>query len=481
MLRIGVVLLLVMVMFGQAIAQNKSHGTVKFIIGKVEILPSKKTTWKKARIKDAVYEGDRIKTAASARIEINMPDGTNLRIDQNTIFDIKEIKTEEEDGEDAMSFSLWAGNMWAKFKKVVAGRKSRRIESPSAVVAIRGTELEVNVDKNLTTKVSVAEGLVAVTSKDAAGEVMVGANQQTTVKKGQAPSKPKGTSGNEQGKNRSGKFNLRVDKMPIQQTDPAVLSSGVTISGKTSSGAKVSILGLPLAVAPNGSFRGMTRVKEGFNSISIVAEKNGEVAKQNVKLFVNTRRPQIKLSSPLVAGFTNKRNYSLSGAVFDETPLDKVKVFYNGNEVAEVRGRGSFNRTVILQEGKNKINIRAIDLAKNSVEMSENIFLDTVKPIITITEPAQVNTIISQPPPHPGGNFLKKKGLRQIIRGVIIDPQPSSKLKRVMINGKEIKPNSDGSFEIEVFLKRGEHRLEIMAEDISGNITRDTKRRIMIR
>ena len=156
---------------------------VKFMLGKVERQLKNKTSWDRLRLNARVYSGDRIKTSVNARIEIEMPDGTVIRVDQNSIFDVKSIKTDEDDGEDEMSFSLWAGNIWAKFKKIVSDRQTRRIESPSAVVAIRGTTLEVNVDKQLTTRVSVVEGKVAVTSKDAKGEVLVGSSQQTIVRK----------------------------------------------------------------------------------------------------------------------------------------------------------------------------------------------------------------------------------------------------------------------------------------------------------
>ncbi len=464
-----------------AIAQKQSSAKIKFVIGDVQRLPAQQTSWLKATINGKVFQGDRIKTAANSRVEIEMPDGSKLRIDQSTIFDIKEIKTKEDDGEDKMSFSLWAGNIWAKFKKVVSGRQSRRIESPSAVVAIRGTELEVGVDQQLTTKISVIEGLVAVSSKDVDGEVMVGANQQTVVKKGQAPTQPAQSSGQDQA-TITQDFVLRVDKIPVQQNDPAVLGSGINISGRTIPGARVMAAGTPLNVNPNGQFSGRVIVREGFNNVRITAEKDGKSTAENLRLFVNTRRPRIQLSSPLVSGFLNKRNYSLSGAVFDETPLDKIKVFFNGDEVAEVRGRGTFNRTLILHEGKNNIQIVAVDLSKNSTELAERLFLDTIKPIITITEPAQKNFFRLEPPAPPDRiNSVRGERFVQVVRGVIIDPQPSSQLKRILINGKEIKPNTDGSFETEIFLNRGDNPLRIEAEDLAGNITRDNTRRIFIR
>ena len=119
----------------------------------------------------------------------------------------------------------------------------------------------------------------------------------------------------------------------------------------------------------------------------------------------------------------------------------------------------------------------------NTIEKSEQIFLDTVKPIITITEPAQTTYTRLEPPAPPGGGVssLRNERFVQVIRGVIIDPEPSSKLKRMSINGKEIQPNSDGSFQTEIPLNRGENRLQIYAEDVAGNISRDNTRRIIVR
>ena len=479
MKRFQTIFLIILMLALAAMAQKRNSANIKFLVGDVQILANGQTTWTSGKINGKVYKGDRIKTALSSRAEIEMPDGSMIRVDQSSIFDVKDIKTEEDDGEDEMSFSLWAGNIWAKFKKVVSGRRKRTIESPSAVVAIRGTTFEMSVDKQLTTRVRVEEGLVAVTSKDVDGEVLVGSNQQTVVEQGKAPTDPGQSATPDQ--QQSTVFQLQVDKVPIQQTDPSVLSSGISISGRTSAGAYVNADGRPFNVTPDGQFRGQVIVKEGFNNIRIVAELDGQSASENVRVFINTRRPQIRLSSPLVAGFYNRRDYSLSGAVFDETPLDKIKVFLNGDEVAEIRGRGTFNRTIILQEGKNDIQVAAQDLAKNTMEISERLFLDTVKPIITITEPAQPNFTRFEPPPPPDRiNSARGERFRQVIRGIIIDPEPSSKLKRISINGKEIQPNSDGSFETEIMLERGETRLQFVVEDMAGNIKRDNTRRIVV-
>jgi hypothetical protein len=164
------------------------------------------------------------------------------------------------------------------------------------------------------------------------------------------------------------------------------------------------------------------------------------------------------------------------------TPQDNVKVYINDEEIIEVTGRGSFNRTIILKEGENIIKVSATDFSGNRTELSERVFLDTVEPIITVTEPAQpINTRFEPPPPPDRITNLAQERFEQIIRGVVIDPGPSSGLKRITVNGKEIKPKSDGSFETRIILKRNENRLRFSAEDMAGNVTRDNKRMIIVR
>jgi bacillopeptidase F len=214
-----------------------------------------------------------------------------------------------------------------------------------------------------------------------------------------------------------------------------------------------------------------------MNDIKLQARKGDQSRSRNIKLYVNTKKPEIRLSTPLVAGFYNRRDYSLSGGVFDPTPDDKIKIFLNGNEILEVIARGSFNRTIILNEGPNNIIVVARDRSGNTKEIVQNLFLDTIKPILTITEPAQhiYNRLEPRRPPR-----MEINKFEQTIRGVIIDPEPSSGIKRISVNGKEIKPNSDGTFETTIILSRGLNNLNFVVEDMAGNILRDNTKRIRI-
>lgn len=479
-----------MLSFSAQQSQNEAH--IKFLIGKVEILASQQTAWRSAALNQVVKSGDRLRTTLNSRVELELPDGSVIKINENTIFDVKEIKTQARDKQDKMSFTLWAGNLWAQFQKVVDTRQQRQIESPSAVVAIRGTTLEMNVDQQQTTLVRVFEGQVGVASKDVAGEVIVSGNQESFVEKGKAPSVPRSITTQQQTGDQSRVWDFHINMTQFQFTDTAILMSGLPIDGKIPPGASITANGVPLNVTADGQFSGRIPVQEGLNEINVSAQRGGQSQSKSLRVFVNTKRPEIRLSKPITAGFFNRRDYSLSGAVFDPTPGDKVKVFINNELVSEAQQQGAFNRTVILNEGKNDIRVSAQDISKNTTELAEQIFLDTVKPIVTITEPAQPVFVRFEPPRPPSDDYrFNEERFTQQIRGLIIDPEPSSGIRRMTINGKEIKPNSDGTFTADIILMRSaadrkvaaaaENRLQIFAEDLAGNIYRDNSRVIIIR
>jgi len=469
----------VLLLFVLPLLAQEQTARVKFLIGEADLMPYGKTSWNKMALNGQIRQGDRIRTRLASRVELEMPDKSVIRVNENSIFDVSQLKND--DSGDEMSFTLWAGNMWAKFSKAVNTRQSRKVESPSAVVAIRGTELEMMVNEQQTTIVRVFEGRVAVTNKQGQGEVFVESSQETEIRSGEMPSQPRKFEIQEQKRQEAGLL-LQLNQLQRHYTDQSVLGRGVEISGQTSPGAKVTANGVTLTVSPNGNIRDFLPAREGLNEFTIVSELNGETLQNRVGFFVNTQEPQIRFSTPLVAGILNRRDYSLSGAIFDPTPQDKVRVFINGEIVADVEGRGSFNRTIILNEGKNTIQFRAVDRSENVVEKSDVLFLDTVKPIVTITQPANPNFLRNEPP-SPPDKFINLKDQRftQEIRGIIIDPEPSSGLKGILINGQPVKPRNDGSFEADIQLVRGENRILIQAEDLAGNIVRESNRVITIR
>ncbi len=128
-----------------------------------------------------MFAGEVIKTRENSRAQILMNDGSFVRLNHNTTLELKQKGKKKTN-----RLKLLIGNLWAKVKKRDSGLE---IETPSAVAAIKGTELEVEVLKSLLAKLLVWDGLVLWLNDQ--GQQNVGAGYQSEAEKGQAPSEPK--------------------------------------------------------------------------------------------------------------------------------------------------------------------------------------------------------------------------------------------------------------------------------------------------
>jgi hypothetical protein len=86
------------------------------------------------------------------------------------------------------------GRLRAIFGKLPDGdSRERLVATPSAILAVRGTEYGIDVEKNGETKIFVFEGTVEAWERGGAGKkVRLQAGQTSRIRKGRAPSTPKG-------------------------------------------------------------------------------------------------------------------------------------------------------------------------------------------------------------------------------------------------------------------------------------------------
>ena len=98
-----------------------------------------------------LYAGDLLETLKDSRTVLTYSDGTTMRVKERTLIEVQ-----------PMSVRVFKGKTWYKFTK--RGTEFK-IETPSLVAGIRGTEFEVAVTSRQKTVVSVMEGAVAANSK----------------------------------------------------------------------------------------------------------------------------------------------------------------------------------------------------------------------------------------------------------------------------------------------------------------------------
>lgn len=95
---------------------------------------------------------------------------------------------------------------------------------------------------------------------------------------------------------------------------------------------------------------------------------------------IDTVPPTLNISAPVNALITNQKNCVVKGTTNDVTS-SPVKVKVNEKDVT-VSPEGSFETTILLEEGNNTITIVATDSAGKSTTVTRTVTLDTVAPTI---------------------------------------------------------------------------------------------------
>ena len=451
-------------------------GNISFVIGKVDVQKKGKSSWESVFIDKEIENGDRIRTRLQSRCEVLLPDESLLNIGENTVFEIKIVDSKKE---EEYSFFLWIGKVTAKFKKLVSSKQRRTIESPSAVVAVRGTEFSMGVDQGKRTSVRVKSGKVEYTSKSTGKSVFVGVNQISTVVPGQDPTPPRESDDSEQLIEMEGessddevRVKLQINLSKFTFTEQSVRTQGLKIPGTSNPGAQISA-GSAIAVADaSGSFQLLVAVNEGLNSVNITAKLDDQTASTKLRVFINTEKPNITLKRPVNSRFVRIGKYDLEGAIADETPMDQVELFINKRQVGKFGGKSNFRIPIILKEGLNELTITARDRSGNTKQESQTLFLDSIKPQIVVTRPATSGQIINLPPNPPSA--LQRPKI-YIVGGRVLDPQPSSGLEKVTVNGVSIQLSPNGQFELPIRLKVGVNQIVFIARDRAGNEQRVTR------
>ncbi|MFH1983283.1 MAG: FecR domain-containing protein [Pseudomonadota bacterium] len=114
---------------------------------------------------DRLVSGDRVITGTGARIELRLPDGSFLRFDERTTFEVVAAAADQAAKTRDVSVNVIAGKTWAKVARLF-GRSGRfELSTPTAVAGVRGTTYRMDVNDDKSAVVKVYEGEVAVSKR----------------------------------------------------------------------------------------------------------------------------------------------------------------------------------------------------------------------------------------------------------------------------------------------------------------------------
>jgi hypothetical protein len=136
---------------------------------------------------DRARSGDVLRTGSRSRAELAVTEySAKFVISSKTNFRLAHDRP-------GVLLEIERGSLRAIFGKLPEGdNRERLIATPSAVLAVRGTDYGVEVEKDGDTSVAVFQGTVEVWDVDGVGKrMMVQAGQSSRIKRGKAPSTPK--------------------------------------------------------------------------------------------------------------------------------------------------------------------------------------------------------------------------------------------------------------------------------------------------
>lgn len=139
-----------------------------------------------------LYVGSTVRTSSDARAVITLFEGSTVELEPSSDISIEEATIHG--GSTIVQLAQSLGRSWHVVTHLTTADSRYEVRTPSATASVRGTAFEVAVASGLggpTTTVTTTEGLVATADAAASTEVLVSADQTTTVRANSAPEPPR--------------------------------------------------------------------------------------------------------------------------------------------------------------------------------------------------------------------------------------------------------------------------------------------------
>lgn len=148
--------------------------------GKVEVGSTSSQGWRPAVRGTRLNSENRVRTGGNSMATLIFTDDKSLlKIRSNTEIS---LQGERQAGTVSKRLTVDVGELWAKITK---GRGGYRIETPSGVAAVKGTEFYLLVSEDGAATAIVLDGIVELLNS--LGSVLVGSGQTGTMQRGSAP------------------------------------------------------------------------------------------------------------------------------------------------------------------------------------------------------------------------------------------------------------------------------------------------------
>jgi len=169
---------------------GKSIGRVTGLEGKVTLLPQGKFTPELLMLRRPLFREDIIETDRASKVRITLTDATVISLGERSRLELKEFSQEARQQTRAGRFAMTMGVFRAILKEMMPP-STFEVTTPTAIAAIRGTDLMGEVSPN-STAIVVLDGTVGVSNirPNVPDQAVLTAGMGTTVTSDQPPSTP---------------------------------------------------------------------------------------------------------------------------------------------------------------------------------------------------------------------------------------------------------------------------------------------------
>jgi ferric-dicitrate binding protein FerR (iron transport regulator) len=112
---------------------------------------------------DVLSASDRVQTDKNSKVELKLPDGSYVRYDESTTFELVSAAVDTEKKQRNISVNMIIGKTWAKVARFLGGGRFT-VSTRTAVAGVRGTVYRLNVNPDNSVAVKVYRGEVVVNS-----------------------------------------------------------------------------------------------------------------------------------------------------------------------------------------------------------------------------------------------------------------------------------------------------------------------------
>ena len=139
-----------------------------------------------------LYVGSTVRTSGNARAVITLFEGSTVELEPASDITIEEATTQS--SSTIVQLAQSVGRSWHVVTHLTTADSRYEVRTPAATASVRGTAFEVAVEDGLSgsaTTVTTTEGRVATADAAGSNEVLVAADQTTTVRANTAPESPR--------------------------------------------------------------------------------------------------------------------------------------------------------------------------------------------------------------------------------------------------------------------------------------------------